>query len=103
MLHFKYKCIMRRGMVWQRHNAKVPYDFVTVKFSDKIGQTWVDVMTDDDLYNDKSLLNRRALEFSPVNNIYIFQCMGKIFCVEIPHKISYPYIERYYFYTTMKF
>ena len=55
MLHFKYKCIIRRGMVWQPHNAKVPYDFVTVKFSDKIGQTWVDVMTDDDLYNDKSL------------------------------------------------
>ena len=26
---------------------------------------------------------------------YIFQFMGKIFCVtfEIPHKISYPYIE----------
>ena len=45
---------MSRGMVWQPHKAKVPYDF-TVKFSDKIGQTWVDVMTDDDMYNDKSL------------------------------------------------
>ena len=31
---------------------------------------------------------------------HIFQSMGKIFCVdafEIPHKISYPYIERYGF------
>ena len=28
------------------------------------------------------LLNLRALKFSPVNKIHIFQCMGKIFCVE---------------------
>ena len=27
-------------------------------------------------------LRVRALEFSPVEKIYIFQCMGKIFCVE---------------------
>ena len=45
---------MSRGMVWQPHNANVPYDF-TVIFSDKIGQTWVDVMTGDYLYNYKSL------------------------------------------------
>ena len=56
-------------------------------------------------------LNLRALKFSPVNKIHIFQCMGKkdILCgiskvtFEIPHKISYPYIERYDFYTTLKF
>ena len=46
--------------------------------------------------NAYELLNLRALKFSPVNKMRIFQCMGKIFCVEIPHKISYPYIERYY-------
>ena len=34
------------------------------------------------------LLNLRALKFSPLNKI---------------HKISYPYIERYDFYTTLKF
>ena len=28
------------------------------------------------------LLNQRALKFSYVNKIHIFQCMGKIFCVE---------------------
>ena len=28
------------------------------------------------------LLNLRALKISPVNKIQIFQCMGKIFCVE---------------------
>ena len=27
-------------------------------------------------------LNPRALKFSPVNDIHIFQCMGKIICVE---------------------
>ena len=61
--------------------------------------------------NTFELLNLRALNYSPVNKIHIFQCMGKIFCVEfqryppivIPHKISNPYIERYDFYTTLKF
>ena len=28
------------------------------------------------------LLNLWALKFSPLNKIHIFQCMGKIFCVE---------------------
>ena len=32
--------------------------------------------------NTYELLNLRALKFSPVEKIYIFQCMGKIFCVE---------------------
>ena len=55
------------------------------------------------------LLNLRALKFSPLNKIDLFQCLGKIFVCnfkgifEIPHKISYPYIERYHFYTTLKF
>ena len=40
------------------------------------------------------LLNPRALKFSPVNKMLSFQCMGKI---------SYPYIERYDFYATLKF
>ena len=50
-----------------------------------------------------------VFELTPVNKIHIFQCMGKIFCVEfqkvpfeIPHKISYPYIKRCDFYTTLK-
>ena len=32
--------------------------------------------------NTYELLNLRALKFSPVNKIHIFQCMGMIFCVE---------------------
>ena len=32
--------------------------------------------------NTYELLTLRALKFSPVNKIHIFQCMGKIFCVE---------------------
>ena len=32
--------------------------------------------------NTYGLLNLRALKFSPVNKIYIFQCIGKIFYVE---------------------
>ena len=32
--------------------------------------------------NTYELLNLRALKFSPLNKIHIFQCMGKIFCVE---------------------
>ena len=32
--------------------------------------------------NTYELLNLRALKFSPVDKIYIFQCMSKIFCVE---------------------
>ena len=32
--------------------------------------------------NTYELLNRRAVTFSPGNKIHIFQCMGKIFCME---------------------
>ena len=32
--------------------------------------------------NTYELLNQRALKFSYVNKIHIFQCMGKILCVE---------------------
>ena len=34
------------------------------------------------LKNTYELLNLRALKFLPVNKIHIFQCMGKILCVE---------------------
>ena len=32
--------------------------------------------------NTYELLNLRALNFSPVNKVHIFQCMRKLFCVE---------------------
>ena len=40
---------MGRGLIKQPYNTKVPYDY-TVKFSDKIDQTWVDVMFPDAMY-----------------------------------------------------
>ena len=45
--------------------------------------------------NTYGLLNLRALKFSPVNKIRIFQCMGMIFCVEFqryPLKFHTKYI-----------
>ena len=55
--------------------------------------------------NEYELLILRALTFSYVHEIHIFQCMGKIFCVAFPlkfHTSSYPYIERCNFYTMLK-
>ena len=52
---------MSRGIVWQPYNANVQYDF-TVKILDKNGQTCVDAMTADDLYNG-ILLNLVLLTF----------------------------------------
>ena len=45
--------------------------------------------------NTYELLNLRALKFSPVDKIYIFQGMGKIFCVEFqrcPLKVNTKYL-----------
>ena len=45
--------------------------------------------------NTYELLNLRALKFSPVNKIHIFQCMGKIFYVEfqrVPLKFHTKYL-----------
>ena len=45
--------------------------------------------------NTYELLNLRALKFSPVNKIHIFQCMDKIFCVEfqkVPLKFHTKYL-----------
>ena len=47
------------------------------------------------LKNTNELLNLGALKFSPVNKIDIFQCMGKIFCVEFqmyPLKFNTKYL-----------
>ena len=44
-----------------------------------IGKTYI---TGGRFKNTYELLTLRALKFSYVNKIHIFQCMGKIFCVE---------------------
>ena len=43
---------------------------------------WCHMVPGEHCKNTYELLNLRALKFSPVNKIYIFQCMGNIFCVE---------------------
>ena len=55
--------------------------------------------------NTYELLNLKDFKFSTFYKTRIFQCMGKIFCVEtfeIPHKIFYPYIERCAFHLDVK-
>ena len=62
------------------------------------------------LKNSHELLDLTALKMSMFYKNYVFQCMGQIFCVEfqkkctfeIPHKILYPYIERFRFYPQPK-
>ena len=44
------------------------------------------------------LLNLRAVKFSPVNKIHIFQCMGKIFCVEF-QRIPLKFYTKYFIHT----
>ena len=57
------------------------------------GITWTNVGPGGRFKNIYELLNLRALKYSPTDKTYIFQCMSKIFCVElpfeIPHEISY--------------
>ena len=45
-------------------------------------QLQLNVISGGRFKNTYELLNQRALKFSYVNKIHIFQCMGKIFCVE---------------------
>ena len=48
------------------------------------------------------LLNPRALKFSYVNKIHMFQCMGKIFCVEFQRvtlKFHTKYLTHYLWHT----
>ena len=61
------------------------------------------------LKNAHELLNLEALKISMLYKKHIFQCMGKdILCgiskgtFEIPHRLSYPYIERCGFYSQVK-
>ena len=51
--------------------------------SDSVAMVWkLNVPSGGRFRNTYELLNQRALKFSYVNKIHIFQCMGKIFCVE---------------------
>ena len=72
--------------------------------------TWVDSWRSGRFKNIDERLNLRALKFSPVNRICVFQCMGKIFYVEFqsyPLKFHTKYhihtLKDMIFYTTLKF
>ena len=54
------------------------------------------------LKNAHELLNRRVLKILMLYKNKIFECMGQIFCFEIPHKLFYSYIERYKFHPQVK-
>ena len=70
---------------------KVHFELLEVSYQESILSTMERNLLDMTLFqnwvwghfkNTYELLNLRALKFSPVNKIHIFQCMGKIFCVE---------------------
>ena len=66
----------------------VSYQVTHIKLYDYHFETW-------GFKDTYELLNLRALKFSPMNNIHIFQCMGKIFCVEFqryPLKLHTKYL-----------
>ena len=73
------------------YNSACRYDYLKVCASKKYGQCYSFVVFCCGLWgecprghfrNTYELLNLRALKFSIVNKTRIFQCMGKIFCVE---------------------
>ena len=87
------------GSVWLGPNAVLAFkregykltDLNVVDLADALSYRWVkgqfqkcDVQT-----------NLRSLKFSPLNKMHMFQCMGKIFCVEfqgIPWKFHTKYL-----------
>ena len=79
------------------------YNFVTLKICYRVYVLYekfacsIVTGTGGRFKNTFELLNIRALKFSVVNKIHIFQCMGKIFCVEFqryPLKFHTKYLTR---------
>ena len=62
---------------WSVTRKMFPFDDVIM-----FGAAAVEIGAGGRFKNTYELLNQRALKFSYVNKIHIFQCMGKIFCVE---------------------
>ena len=74
--------LKRQHVRWERiYHSLLMHICVTWpqwKPGDKLMHEW----TGGRFKNTYELLNLRALKYSRVNKIHIFQCMGKIFCVE---------------------
>ena len=87
------------GSLWEENQPMRRFpneEFVKVFLCHEVIRWWIalkkGVYFDPLLHNERAqggrfkntyeLLNQRALKFSYVNKIHIFQCMGKIFCVE---------------------
>ena len=70
-------------VVIQTMKLNNPYFTPKGKLQEYFGETdHVTTGTGGCLKKAYELLNLRALKFSPVNKMHIFQCMDKIFCVE---------------------
>ena len=87
--HFNTSPCITTAM-WRCHN---PFSQWQRSFQWKLHSHWLKVLRQRHIAvliqgsggrfkNTYELLNLRALKFSPVNKIRLFQCMGKIFCVE---------------------
>ena len=74
------------NMLWSEMTIKPLYDFCAVYFQPSAGGGavcgGVGYVGRGVFKNAYKFLNLRAPKFSPVNEIYIFKCMGKIFYVE---------------------
>ena len=73
-----YAKFWRNHIVWNELRAKLIFHTICYAI-EKPFMKWA---PGKHFKNTHELLNLRALKFSPTNKIYIFQCMGKIFCVE---------------------
>ena len=70
-------------------------------FSTQSSMTWQPSCPGLQFKKAYELLYLRAFKFSPEDKMHVFQCMGKIFCVEF--QISYACTERHDFHTVLKF
>ena len=75
--------ICARGLVWCMTNCGIFIEVRYVKcFDIHIILLGCCFSSGGHFKNTYELLNLRALEYSPMNKIHIFQCMGAIFCAE---------------------
>ena len=71
------KVILKDIKLWRIHtNNEITENTMDCKYS------YMHQWTGGRFKKAYELLNLRALKFSPLNKIHIFECMGKIFCVE---------------------
>ena len=113
-LWYKVQCIKRFCLLYVQnfafHNAEYMYSLQRQLCKHSIARWCISLAPGGCFKNVYELLNLRALKIPTFYKNFIFQCMDKIFCVEFQRealkfhtKCLNPYIERYCFYTTLKF